>query len=198
MYIYFAHRGASVFYIILFDLIVVMRSGIIYHPGHRVCWSGEHRTWRWRILQMKEAVLYKGAVNTTPHTISKVLLVRTHNCPTCLGDTRMSSWETKRKEKKRRRKIWALVLHNIQLCVEAGRGRWQWSPQCLQVILFIIQMKTLFYYPWGSRSNALMSLTSGPSFSPSWQPFTSQMMTKDRHRVAKKNPPGNYFTPTLL
>lgn len=80
------------------------------------------------------------------------LLLLTHNCPTCLGDTQMSSRDTKKKSS-------PLVLHNTQLCMAAGRGRCQWSSQCLQVILFIIQMQTLFHYPWGSGSNVLMSLT---------------------------------------
>lgn len=67
---------------------------------------------------------------------------------------------------KKKKKPCPLVLHNAQLCMgagwgHAGRGRCQWSSQCLQVILFIIQMQTLFHYPWGSGSNVLMSLTRG-------------------------------------
>lgn len=95
---------------------------------------------------------------------------------------------------------WPLVLHNTQLCMEAGRGRCQWSSQCLQVILFIIQMKTLFHYPWGSGSNVLMSLTHGSSFGPRWQHCTRpchrwwERQKTDRGRQKT----GNYFIPTLL
>lgn len=90
-----------------------------------------------------------------------------------------------------------LVLHNSQLCMEAGRGRGQWS---FQVILFIIQMKTLFHYPWGS-SNVLMSLTPGSSF---WSELTalrlfmSQMMRDKRQTEGNNEKTGNYSIPTLL
>lgn len=69
------------------------------------------------------------------------------------------------------------VLHNTQLCMGAGRGRCQWSSQCLQVILFIIQMTTLFHYPWGSGS-----VNVPYSWLVSWSELTAPVHVTDDER----------------
>lgn len=135
----------------------------------------------------------KVAANTTRNNISKVeLLLLTYNCPKCLGDTQMSS--RGRLKKKEKGKSSPLVLHNTQLCMGAGRGRCEWSSQCLQVILFIIQMKTLFHYPWGSNVfNVPYSWLIFWCELTARRPSTPQMMTKDRERVAKKQVIASYL-----
>lgn len=58
----------------------------------------------------------------TLNDISKVeLLLLTHNCPTCLGDTRMSSQDTK----KIRGASFCIIVSAFFFCVETGRGRCQ-------------------------------------------------------------------------
>lgn len=146
----------------LFHVIVSTRSRIIHHPGPTAAvvlcsfWGlikakSIHRI-GWRTFQMKVAAQptkrwwTQNCITLARWSYFYWLIIVQH------------AWET-HGWVQATQKSSPLVLHNTQLCMEAGRGRCDWSSQCLQVILFIIQMKTLFHYPWGSRSNALMSPT---------------------------------------